>query len=94
MHIKCLPDTTSNSKCAKDVLKYGVVYDDVTCRVVFIDLNDGEIISKLTEVDSTRPLWGMFGVYNTVNSVSMKLVVGADIDMTETKKSLILEALS
>ncbi|XP_048248966.1 protein PML-like isoform X2 [Haliotis rufescens] len=89
------PDTLPNTAGASHTLHYGVVYDDARKKIVFIDVKENKVISTLDNVDSSQPLWPMFGVYNSRSlTVSMTLVVGSDINMTEEKKAMIVKALS
>ncbi|XP_046561411.1 E3 ubiquitin-protein ligase TRIM9-like [Haliotis rubra] len=91
--VLCLPDTLPNT--APHTLHYGVVYDDARKKIVFIDVKEKKVMSTLDNVDCSEPLWPMFGVYNSGDvTVSMKLVVGSDISMTEEKKAMIVKALS
>ncbi|XP_048246658.1 uncharacterized protein LOC124112468 [Haliotis rufescens] len=92
LHLPCtLPDTAG----ASHTLHYGVVYDDARKKIIFIDVKENKVISTLDNVDSSQPLWPLFGVYNpSILTVSMTLVVGSDINMTEEKKEIILKALS
>ncbi|XP_048258214.1 uncharacterized protein LOC125383634 isoform X2 [Haliotis rufescens] len=93
--VRCLPDTLPNTAGASHTLHYGVVYDDARKKIVFIDVKENKVISTLDNVDSSQPLWPMFGVYHpSVLTVSMTLVVGSDINMTEEKKAMIVKALS
>ncbi|XP_048247296.1 uncharacterized protein LOC124128868 [Haliotis rufescens] len=93
--VLCLPDTLPNTAGASHTLHYGGVYDDARKKIVFIDVKENKVISTLDNVDSSQPLWPMFGVYNPEYvSVSMTLVVGSDINMTEEKKAVIVKALS
>ncbi|XP_067669220.1 myosin heavy chain, cardiac muscle isoform-like isoform X3 [Haliotis asinina] len=87
-----LPDTIPNTAGSSHTLLYGVVYDDSRNKIVFIDVKENKVMSTLDHVDCSEPLWPMFGVYNL--TVSMGLVVGSDINMTEEKKEMIIEALS
>ncbi|XP_048243116.1 uncharacterized protein LOC124123914 isoform X2 [Haliotis rufescens] len=94
-HVLCLPDTLPNTAGASHTLHYGVVYDDARKKIVFIDVRENKVMSTLDNVDSSQPLWPMFGVYNPhLLTVSMTLVVGSDINMTEEKKAMIAKALS
>ncbi|XP_048243113.1 uncharacterized protein LOC124126390 [Haliotis rufescens] len=93
--VLCLPDTLPNTARTLRTLHYGVVYDDARKKIVFIDVKENKVMSRLDNVDSSQPLWPMFGVYNpSVLTVSMTLVVGSDINMTEEKKAMIVKALS
>ncbi|XP_071085735.1 uncharacterized protein [Haliotis cracherodii] len=90
-----LPDTLPNTAGASRTLHYGVVYDDTRKKIVFIDVKEKKVMSTLDNVDSRQSLWPMFGVYNPADlTVSMTLVVGSDINMTEEKKAMIVKALS
>ncbi|XP_071084714.1 E3 ubiquitin-protein ligase TRIM45-like [Haliotis cracherodii] len=94
-HVLCLPDTLPNTAGPSHTLHYGVVYDDARKQIVFIDVKENKVMSTLDNVDSSQPLWPMFGVYNShLLTVSMTLVVGSDINMTEEKKAMIVKALS
>ncbi|XP_048246657.1 uncharacterized protein LOC125377427 isoform X2 [Haliotis rufescens] len=93
--VLCLPDTLPNTAGASHTLHYGVVYDDARKKIVFIDVKENKVKSTLDKVDSSQPLWPMFGVHNPhLLTVSMTLVVGSDITMTEEKKAMIAKALS
>ncbi|XP_048247471.1 uncharacterized protein LOC125377578 [Haliotis rufescens] len=93
--VLCLPDILPNTAGASHTLHYGVVYDDVRKKIVFIDVKENKVMSTLDNVDSSQPLWPMFGVYNpSLLTVNMTLVVGSDINMTEEKKAMIVKALS
>ncbi|XP_048246859.1 uncharacterized protein LOC125377443 isoform X2 [Haliotis rufescens] len=93
--VVCLPDTLPNTAGSSHTLHYGVVYDDATKKIVFIDVKENKVMSTLDNVDSSQPLWPMFGVYMPLSgNVSMTLVVGSDINMTEEKKAMIVKALS
>ncbi|XP_048246850.1 uncharacterized protein LOC125377440 [Haliotis rufescens] len=93
--VLCLPDTLPNTAGASHTLHYGVVFDDARNKIVFIDVKENKVMSTLDNVDSSQPLWPMFGVHNPhLLSVSMTLVVGSDINMTEEKKAMIVKALS
>ncbi|XP_048244724.1 uncharacterized protein LOC124121275 [Haliotis rufescens] len=93
--VLCLPDTLPNTAGASHTLHYGVVHDDARKKIVFIDVKENKVISTLDNVDSSQPLWPMFGAYNSRSlTVSMTLVVGSDINMTEEKKAMIVKALS
>ncbi|XP_048246851.1 uncharacterized protein LOC124123178 [Haliotis rufescens] len=94
-HVLCLLDTLPNRAGASQTLHYGVVYDDARKKIVFIDVKENKVMSTLDNLDSSQPLWPMFGVYNPHHlTVSMTLVVGSDINMTEEKKAMIVKALS
>ncbi|XP_048246853.1 uncharacterized protein LOC125377441 isoform X2 [Haliotis rufescens] len=93
-NVLCLPDPLPNTAGASHTLHYGVVYDDTRKKIVFIDVKENKVISTLDNVDSSQPLWPMFGVYNPrLLTVSMTLVVVSDINMTEEKKAMIVKAL-
>ncbi|XP_048247052.1 uncharacterized protein LOC124118086 [Haliotis rufescens] len=93
--VLCLPDSLPNTAGASHTLHYGVVYDDARKKIAFIDVMENKVISTLDNLDSSQPLWPMFGVYNPyLLTVSMTLVVGSDINMTEEKKAMIAKALS
>ncbi|XP_071084797.1 protein PML-like [Haliotis cracherodii] len=93
--VLCLPDTLPNTAGASHTLHYGVVYDDARKKIAFIDVKENKVMSTLDNVDTSQPLWPMFGVYNPdLLTVSMTLVVGSDINMTEEKRAMIVKALS
>ncbi|XP_048247061.1 uncharacterized protein LOC125377499 [Haliotis rufescens] len=93
--VLCLPDTLPNTAGVSRTLHYGVVCDDARKKIVFMDVKENKVMSTLDNVDSSQPLWPMFGVYNShLLAVSMTLVVGSDINMTEEKKAMIVKALS
>ncbi|XP_067669017.1 uncharacterized protein [Haliotis asinina] len=89
-----LPDSLPNTAGASHTLHYGVVYDDARKKIVFIDVKEEKVISTLSNIDCSEPLWPMFGVYNPKwITVSMRLVAGTDINMTEEKNAMIVKAL-
>ncbi|XP_046551932.1 protein PML-like [Haliotis rubra] len=93
--VLCLPDTLPNTAGASRTLHYGVVCDDARKKIVFLDVKEKKVMSMLDNVDCSEPLWPMFGVYNpSLLTVSMRLVEGSDINMTEEKKTMIVKALS
>ncbi|XP_067669031.1 uncharacterized protein [Haliotis asinina] len=91
--VQCLPDTLPNTAGLSHTLHYGVVYDESRKKIVFIDVKEEKVMLTLDNVDSSEPLWPMFGVYHPQNTVSMR-VVGSDISMPEEKKAMIVKALS
>ncbi|XP_046559093.1 uncharacterized protein LOC124268114 isoform X2 [Haliotis rubra] len=75
-------------------LHYGVAYDDARKKIVFIDVKENEAMGTFDRVDTSQPLWPMFGVLSTplsTHSVIMRLV--EDIKMTTEKKATIVKAL-
>ncbi|XP_048246728.1 uncharacterized protein LOC124112483 [Haliotis rufescens] len=94
-YVLCLPDTLPNTAGTSHTLHYGLIYDDTRKKIVFIDVKENKVIWTIDNVDPSQPLWPMFGVYNSyLLTVSMTLVVGSDINMTEEKKAIIVKALS
>ncbi|XP_046569291.1 uncharacterized protein LOC124277611 [Haliotis rubra] len=94
-YVLCLLDTLPNTAGTSHTLHYGVVYDDARKKIVFIDVKEKKVMSTLDNVDCSEPLWPMFGVYNPGDvTVSMRFVVGSDINMAEEKTAMIVMALS
>ncbi|XP_046365339.2 tripartite motif-containing protein 45-like [Haliotis rufescens] len=92
-HVLHLPVTLANME-QFNTLHYGVVYDDARKKIAFVDVKENKLMVALDNVDSSQPLWPMFGVYNKDDViVSMSLVVGHDINMTQEKKLMITQAL-
>ncbi|XP_046560642.1 uncharacterized protein LOC124269648 [Haliotis rubra] len=91
---ECYSNTMSNTPGTQATLHYGIVLDMGRGRLAFIDLNREVVLAKV-DGEWSESLLPMFGVgppdYYTVN---MKVISGADITMTDTKKSLIYDALN
>ncbi|XP_071085522.1 uncharacterized protein [Haliotis cracherodii] len=92
---QCQQNTMSRTPGTQATFHYGVVLDVVRGRLAFIDLNKGVVLARFDE-RFREDLYPMFGVwpwpeYYTVN---MKLISGEDIVITDTKKSLIHDALT
>ncbi|XP_071085659.1 E3 ubiquitin-protein ligase Midline-1-like [Haliotis cracherodii] len=91
---KCYRNTMSDTPGTQATLHYGVVLDVGRGRLGFIDL-DREIVLAKLDVEWRESLLPMFGVGEPdVYTVNMKVVSGMDITMTDSKKSLIYNALS
>ncbi|XP_048247053.1 uncharacterized protein LOC124112669 [Haliotis rufescens] len=90
---KCYRNTMSDTPGKQATLHYGVVLDVGRGRVAFIDL-DREVVLAKADVEFRGALLPVFGV-GTANgfTVNMKLISGEEIVMTDTKRSLINEAL-
>ncbi|XP_048247273.1 uncharacterized protein LOC124124459 isoform X1 [Haliotis rufescens] len=91
---ECQQNTMSRTPGTQATLHYGVVLDVGRGRLAFIDLNRGVVLARF-DARFREDLYPMFGVspwpeYYTIN---MKLISGEDIVITDTKKSLIHDAL-
>ncbi|XP_048247279.1 uncharacterized protein LOC124126079 isoform X2 [Haliotis rufescens] len=92
---ECQQNTMSRTPGTQATFHYGVVLDVGRGRLAFIDLNRGVVLAKF-DARFREDLYPMFGVnpwpeYYTIN---MKLISGEDIVITDTKKSLIHDALT
>ncbi|XP_046563128.1 E3 ubiquitin-protein ligase TRIM56-like [Haliotis rubra] len=91
---ECYSNTMSDTRGTQATLHYGVVLDVGRGRLAFIDL-DREVVLAKVDVEWSESLLPMFGVGEPgVYKVNMKVISGADITMTDTKKSLIYDALN
>ncbi|XP_046584115.1 uncharacterized protein LOC124291216 [Haliotis rubra] len=91
---KCYSNTMSNTPGTQATLHYGVVLDVGRGRLAFIYL-DREVVLAKVDVEWSESLLPMFGVGPPDRyTVDMKVISGADITMTDTKKSLIYDALN
>ncbi|XP_046556385.1 uncharacterized protein LOC124265631 isoform X2 [Haliotis rubra] len=90
----CHQNTMSNTPGTQATLHYGVVLDVGRGRVAFIDL-DRQVVLDKCNVQFNEPLVPMFGVGAFLSGVitSMSLISGKDINMTDTKKDLIYQAM-
>ncbi|XP_046581309.1 uncharacterized protein LOC124288813 isoform X2 [Haliotis rubra] len=91
---ECHQNTMSLTPGTQATLHYGVVLDVGRGRVAFIDL-DRQVVVVKYNVEFSEPLVPMFGVGSRYSghTTSMSLISGEDIDMTDTKKTLIYQAL-
>ncbi|XP_071084699.1 transcription intermediary factor 1-beta-like [Haliotis cracherodii] len=91
---ECYRNTMSDTPGTQATLHYGVVLDVGRGRLAFIDL-DREIVLAKLDVEWRESLLPMFGVGKSDDyTVNMKVVSGVDITMTDSKKSLIYNALT
>ncbi|XP_067670291.1 protein PML-like isoform X2 [Haliotis asinina] len=91
---KCYSNTMSNTRGTLDTLHYGVVLDVGRGRLAFIDL-DREVVLAKVDVELRESLLPVFGAgWPGLYTVNMKVISGADITMTDTKKALIRDALN
>ncbi|XP_046343445.2 early endosome antigen 1-like [Haliotis rufescens] len=91
---ECYRNTMSATRGTQATLHYGVVLDVGRGRLAFIDLNREIVLGKL-DVEWRESLLPMFTVGRPDHStVNMKVVSGVDITMTDSKKSLIYNALT
>ncbi|XP_046584114.1 protein PML-like isoform X2 [Haliotis rubra] len=91
---KCYTNTMSDTRGTQATFHYGVVLDVGKGRLAFIDLNREVVLAKV-DVEWSESLLPMFGVGQPdAYTVNMKVISGADITMTDTKKSLIYDALN
>ncbi|XP_048258265.1 uncharacterized protein LOC125383647 isoform X2 [Haliotis rufescens] len=90
----CYRNTMSATPGTQATLHYGVVLDVGRGRLAFIDIDRGILMAKL-DVEWRESLLPVFGVGPPGNfTVNMKVVSGVDITMTDSKKSLIYNALT
>ncbi|XP_071086365.1 uncharacterized protein [Haliotis cracherodii] len=91
---ECHQNTMSTTPGTQATLHYGVVLDVGRGRVAFIDLDRGIVLVKFDEV-FREPLVPMFsaGLLLSGHTGSMSLISGEDVDMTDTKRALIYQAL-
>ncbi|XP_067659760.1 E3 ubiquitin-protein ligase TRIM45-like [Haliotis asinina] len=91
---KCYSNTMSDTPGTQATLHYGVVLDVGRGRLAFIDL-DREVVLAKVDVEWRESLLPVFSVGRSgLYTVNMKVISGADITMTDTKKSLIYDALN
>ncbi|XP_067659727.1 E3 ubiquitin-protein ligase TRIM45-like [Haliotis asinina] len=91
---KCYRNTMSDTPGTQATLHYGVVLDVGRGRLAFIDL-DREVVLAKVDVECREPLLPVFSVGPPdLYTVNMKVISGADITMTDTKKSVIYDALN
>ncbi|XP_071086119.1 uncharacterized protein [Haliotis cracherodii] len=92
---ECQQTTMSRTSGIQATLRYGVVLDVGRGRLAFIDLNRGIVLVKFDE-SFREDLYPMFGVWPWPEdyTANMKLISGEDIVITDTKKSLIHDALT
>ncbi|XP_046564152.1 uncharacterized protein LOC124272954 [Haliotis rubra] len=92
---ECQQNTMSRTPGTQATFHYGLVLDVARGRLAFLDLNREIVLAKFDEM-FTEDLYPMFGVSPLPErvTVNMKLVNGEDIDITDTKKSLIHDALT
>ncbi|XP_048246599.1 uncharacterized protein LOC124139557 isoform X4 [Haliotis rufescens] len=91
---KCYSNTKSYTPGTLATLHYGVVLDVGRGRLAFIDL-DREVVLAKANVEFREALLPVFGISSPIAfTVNMKLISGEEIVMTDTKRSLINEALA
>ncbi|XP_071085139.1 uncharacterized protein [Haliotis cracherodii] len=91
---ECYKNTMSNTPRTQATLHYGVLLDVGRARLAFIDL-DREIVLAKLDVEWRESLLPVFSVGPPGGfTVNMKVVIGVDITMTDSKKSLIYNALT
>ncbi|XP_071085183.1 protein PML-like [Haliotis cracherodii] len=91
---ECYSNTMSATPGTQATLHYGGVLDVGRGRLAFIDL-DREIVLAKLDVEWRESLLPMFSVGSPGDfTVNMKVVSGSDITMTDSKKSLIYNALT
>ncbi|XP_048246461.1 uncharacterized protein LOC124118573 [Haliotis rufescens] len=91
---ECHQNTMSDTIGTQATLHYGVVLDVGRGRVAFIDLDRGIVLVKYDEV-FREPLVPVFSVGYLLHdyNVTMSLISGEDVDMTDAKKALVYQAL-
>ncbi|XP_067668192.1 uncharacterized protein [Haliotis asinina] len=91
---KCYSNTMFDTLGKQATLHYGVVLDVGRGRLAFIDL-DREVVSAKVDVEWRESLLPVFSAgHPDLYTVNMKVISGPDITMTDTKKSLIFDALN
>ncbi|XP_046559511.1 uncharacterized protein LOC124268563 [Haliotis rubra] len=91
---KCYSNTMYDTPGTQATLHHGVVLDVGEGRLAFIDLEKEVVLAKV-DVEWCESLLPMFGVGQPSRyTVNMKVISGADITMTDAKKSLIYDALN
>ncbi|XP_067659748.1 E3 ubiquitin-protein ligase TRIM45-like [Haliotis asinina] len=91
---KCYSNTMSDTPGTQATLHYGIVLDVGRRRLAFIDLDRDVVLAKV-DVEWRESLLPVFGVVPKGRyTVNMKVISGADITITDTKKSLIYDALN
>ncbi|XP_048246470.1 uncharacterized protein LOC124113164 isoform X2 [Haliotis rufescens] len=91
---ECHQNTVSNTPGTQATFHYGVVLDVGRGRVAFIDLNRGIVIGKC-DGRFREDLYPVFGVGPSDEcTVNMELISGDNIAITDTKMSLIHDALT
>ncbi|XP_048246574.1 uncharacterized protein LOC124130348 isoform X2 [Haliotis rufescens] len=92
---KCWTNTMSNTPGTQASLHHGAVLDVGRGRLAFIDL-DREVVLARMNVEFREPLYLTFAVGPWPDRYTVKttLISGEDIVMTDTKKSLIANALT
>ncbi|XP_048246451.1 uncharacterized protein LOC124118569 isoform X1 [Haliotis rufescens] len=91
---ECHQNTVSPTLGTQATLHYGVVLDVGRAKVAFIDLDRGIVLVKYDEV-FREPLVPVFSVgYASAGyTAAMSLISGEDVDMTDTKRALVYQAL-
>ncbi|XP_048246365.1 uncharacterized protein LOC124139577 [Haliotis rufescens] len=89
---KCHQNTMSFTRGTQATLHYGVVLDVGRDRLAFIDLNRGIVLAKFDE-RFRQDLYPVLGVSDFC-TVNMELISGDNIAITDTKMSLIHDALT
>ncbi|XP_048246933.1 uncharacterized protein LOC124151411 isoform X2 [Haliotis rufescens] len=91
---ECHQKTMSLTRGTQANLHYGVVLDVGRGRVAFIDLDRGIVLVKYDET-FREPLVPLFsvGLSSSGCTVAMSLISGEDVDMTDTKRALVYQAL-
>ena len=75
-------------------MEFGILLDDVTKSITFIDLIHTKAVRTLHDIDFSEPQWPMLGISKQgVANVSMALLVGDKIDMTPGKKEILHNVL-
>ncbi|XP_048247857.1 uncharacterized protein LOC124117003 [Haliotis rufescens] len=92
---ECQQNPVSRTPGTRAILHYGVVLDVGRGRLAFIDLNRGVVLARF-DARFREDLYPMFGVWPLPEgyTINMKLISGEDIVITDTKKSLIHDALT
>ena len=71
-------------------LKIGILIHDANRKIIIFNLNENKTITTFDNVHILKELWPMFGLSTrSLANISMGLITGSDIDMTEEKKALI-----
>ncbi|XP_067650051.1 uncharacterized protein [Haliotis asinina] len=91
---ECQQNSMPGTQGTQATLHYGIVLDEGGGRVAFID-NDREVVLVQYDEEFSEPLVPLYsaGPQYSGLTASMSLISGEDIDMTDTKKALIFQAM-
>ncbi|XP_071086364.1 uncharacterized protein [Haliotis cracherodii] len=91
---ECHQNTMSTTPGSQATLHYGVVLDVGRGRLAFIDLDREIVLGKYDEVFREPPVPLLTaGCSSPHYTAAMRLISGEDVDMTDTKRVLVYQAL-